>query len=492
MDFSGRKARLNISMTLKVIGMLLVFEGIFMLIPIIVSLVYDEMHEIKPFAISAGITLLAGLLMRVFLPSGTSDLGKREGFMLTSMVWIFFSLFAMLPFIYGSTRMSVHDAFFEAMSGFTTTGASTVYDITALTKTMLFYRCLIQWLGGMGIILFTLSIIPMLNSSGGMQMFNAETTGITHDKIQPRISQTAKRLWGCYALLTVICAVLLWFSPMNFFDCICHAMGTLSTGGFSTTPASIDVWHSVYVKIVIAAFMFLAGVSFITNYRLVCGNFKSVWSNEAFRFYVKYTVFFAVLIGIIHLIQGHATNLENGIVDPVFQVISSISTTGYIVEGHNSWGSSTILIFYILMFIGSCAGSTTGGVKVDRIIYLLKNVRNEIYRVLHPNSIVPVKYNGKPVSPELVNKVMAFILLYFLIVIVGAFAMTLFGTSLSDAFVASFSCISNAGLGGDFTGGCTYALIPDAAKWILSFIMLIGRLELFTVMVLVSTGFWKR
>lgn len=492
MDTIRRRPHINVMMTLKVIGLLLMFEGVFMLIPIIVSLIYSENSEIVPFTIGGGVTLLSGLLMNVFLPSGTTDMGKREGFMLTAFVWIFFSFFGMIPFMLGSTQMSVHDAFFEAMSGFTTTGATTLYDLSGLTKTMFFYRCLIQWLGGMGIILFTLSIIPMLNSSGGMQMFNAEVTGITHDKIRPRISQTAKRLWGCYALLTFVLAGLLCFSPMTFFDSLCHGMGTLSTGGFSTTTGYIDQWDSVYVKIVLALFMFIGGINFVLIYRLSIGDIKGVWKNETFRLYVKYVLGFSLIVAAILFFQGKSTNLENGLIDPIFQVISSSSTTGYIVEGYNSWGGPIVMIFLLLMFVGSSAGSTTGGLKLDRVMYLFKNVKNEIYRVLHPNSIVPVTLNDKPVSPELVNKTMAFILLYAVIILLGTFIITLSGAPLSDAFITSFSCISNAGLGGDVVTVNTYAIIPNFAKWTLAFIMLIGRLELFTIIVLFSAGFWRR
>ncbi len=492
MDKFRRRPHINILMTLKVIGLLLMFEGGFMLIPIIVSWIYDETQDIVPFLIGGGVTFFSGLLMNVLLPSGSSDMGKREGFMLTAFVWIFFSFFGLIPFVLGSTDMNIHDAFFEAMSGFTTTGATTIYDFSNLTHTMFFYRCLIQWLGGMGIILFTLAVIPMLNSSGGMQMFNAEVTGITHDKIRPRISQTAKRLWGCYSLLTLLMAILLFCGPMNVFDSICHAMSTLSTGGLSTTTSFIDVWDSVYVKIIIAIFMFIGGINFVIIYRMSIGDFKSVWRNETFRFYVKYILSFSVIVAILLFIQGKSTNFENGVIDPVFQVLAASSTTGYIVDGYNGWGAPIVMIFFVLMVIGSCAGSTTGGIKIDRILYMFKNIKNEIYRILHPNSILPVTYNDKPVSPELVNKTMAFLMLYIVIIILGAFLMTLFGTSLSDAFITAFSCISNAGLGGDVVNMHTYAIIPNVSKWILAFIMLIGRLELFTITVLVSSGFWRR
>ena len=492
MDKIRRRPHINVFMILKVIGLLLMFEGVFMLIPILISWIYDEGEEIVPFLIGGGVTFVSGLLMNVFLPGGSSDMGKREGFMLTAFVWIFFSFFGLIPLMLGSTQMNIHDAFFEAMSAFTTTGATTLYDLTGLSHTMFFYRCLMQWLGGMGIILFTLAVIPMLNSSGGMQMFNAEVTGITHDKIRPRISQTAKRLWGCYAGLTMLMALLLCFSPMTIFDSVCHAMGTLSTGGFSTTTGYIDQWQSVYVKIILATFMFIGGINFILIYKLSVGDFKSVWKNEIFRFYVKYVLFFALLVGVILFLQGKSTNFENGVIDPLFQVISSLSTTGYIVEGYKDWGAPIVMIFLLLMLVGSSAGSTTGGIKLDRILYMFKNIKNEIYRILHPNSIVPVTYCGKPVSPELVNKTMAFILLYFVIFLLGTFVMTLFGTPLSDAFITSFSCISNAGLGGDVVTNETYAIIPNVSKWILAFIMLIGRLELFTITVLISIGFWRR
>lgn len=484
--------KINVPMLMRVVGWLLVIEAIFMLMPLLTCLIYDE-PDFKAFLISAGITAGAGLLMTFGIRSHHTDMGKREGFLLTALVWVIFSAFGMIPFMICKTPMSLSDAFFESMSGFTTTGASILQEIGHFSHGILLWRCLMQWIGGMGIILFTLAVVPMLNSSGGMQMFNAEVTGITHEKLRPRISQTAKSLWYMYIILTVALCGLLCLSPMSVFDSICHAFSTISTGGFSTHDESIAAFHSTYVEIVLTVFMFLGGVNFALLIKVVSGNPKAAWKSDVFRLYIWAIAVMMVMFVISIISRGEMHGIESVTIDPIFQIVSTMTSTGYTVTNFENWGGFVLALVFLMMFFGACAGSTSGGAKLDRLIFLWENTRNEIYRCIHPNSILPVRVNGKVMSFDLVNKVIAFLCIYVMLIMVGGIVLTALDIPLVDAFFSSFSAISNTGLGAGVTGyGGSYEIIPDAGKWILALLMLIGRLELFTVLILFTPGFWAK
>ncbi|MDE6643447.1 MAG: TrkH family potassium uptake protein [Muribaculaceae bacterium] len=490
--FESHKQTINIPMIFRVIGILLIFEALFMCLPLIVALIYHE-SDTKIFGLTAAFTLVTGCLLGFVMKVDHRDMGKREGFLLTALVWVVFSFFGMAPFIFGSPQLCVSDAFFESMSGFTTTGASVLSDDVEISHAIHFWRSLMQWIGGMGIILFTLAVLPMLNSSGGMQMFNAEVTGITHDKLKPRVSQTAKRLWAVYTALTLALIFLLWFGPMDFFDSICHALSTISTGGFSTRSESISAWNSMYVKIVLTIFMFMGGINFALLYKGVTGHIRSLWENQAFKLYVFTTALVFCIFAVTLFINHNGNSFESLVIDPIFQVVSMMTSTGYTVIGFENWGVFLLMICIILMFFGACAGSTSGGAKLDRALVVLKNVRNEVYHVLHPNSVLSVKIGNRILSPEIVSKVLAFIILYGVVIIVGALLLTMINVPLVDSLFASFSCVSNAGVSAVVTGaGSTYEIFGTAGKWILSVLMLIGRLELFTVIVLFTPGFWRR
>lgn len=479
-------------MVLRIIGLLLLVESGFTLLPLLTSVIYGESDTLW-FAVTAGVTFAAGLAMTYFLKPRFPDMGKREGVLLTSLVWLVFSLFGLIPFMAGSPHLNFTDAFFDSMSGFTTTGASVLNDISGVSHGILLWRSLMQWIGGMGIILFTLAILPMLNSSGGMQMFNAEVTGITHEKIRPRVSQTAMTLWLCYIILTVVLTLLLWAGPMNLFDSLCHSFSTMSTGGFTTNPEGINHWHSDYVKCILTLFMFIGGVNFGTIYKVSTGHFRATWQSEAFRSYVKVVAWATAAVTIIMLFSGQFRRLSSGVIDTLFQVVSVISSTGYTVSGVEQWGTPVMLIIFLLMFTGACSGSTSGGSKLDRAIYLFKNIGNEIYRVLHPNTVRSVTYNNKVVPPELVNKVMVFMVIYIASIVLGGFVLMMFGDSMTDSILTSLACISNADLGIGLDGfGGNYAAIAAPAKYAMALLMLIGRLELFTVLVLFTSSFWKR
>lgn len=482
--------KLNVFAIVRIIGYLLFIESAFMAIPMITSFVFGDAK--LPFILGVAITLIFAFGCVTLAPRTRRDLGRREGYLLTASVWIVFSIFGMIPFMVSEvTHFDISNAFFEAMSGFTTTGASVLDSVEHLPKSIHLWRCLMQWIGGMGIIIFTIALVPMFNNSGGMQMFNAEVTGITHEKIRPRISQTANRLWLIYAILTAALCLLLFIGPMNFFESICHALSTVSTGGFSTSNESIGTWNSLYVKLVIMFFMFLGGVNFALIYHASQGRFKVVWKNDIFRAYLKIilavTLFFILMAGI----NTAFSDVEDYIINPLFLVVSTITSTGFIITNFTEWGTAIYPVLFILMFFGACAGSTSGGAKIDRVYYLWKNTRNEMNRCIKPNRYYPLTINGRVCPPELLGKVVAFISLFFFMMFAGSVALALTGISLADSIFASFSCIANTGIGAGATAA-SFDVIPDVGKWILSALMLIGRLEIFTIVLMLVPGFWRR
>lgn len=490
---SVHQTKINFRMLLRVMGWLLLMEAVYMFFPFLVSIGYGESDQFA-FGISTGITALAGLLLTFRARPKSKHMGKREGFLLTALVWVVFSLFAQLPFLLCGRHISLSDAFFEAMSGFTTTGVSVIADPAGLSHTMHLWRAMMQWLGGAGIVLFTIAVIPMLNHAGGMQMFNAEVTGVTHDKIMPRISQTAKTLWGIYIVLTLLLTLLLWLGPMNLFDSICYAFGTISTGGYASSPGGIACWHdSVYVMLVLTAFMFLGGVNFGLIFRTFRGDFKALRKNDVFHVYMVAVAGMFVLFVCARLLGDSYTGLQSVTIDPLFQIVSIITSTGFVIPEYARPEAFVTVLILLMMFSGACAGSTSGGAKIDRVIFLYRNIRNELARCLFPNAILSVKVNGKVVNPELVTKVMVFLAMYVLMIIAGGAALAIFDIPLSSAIFSAFSCLSNTGIDASVIGGTiTYAALPDVAKWILSLLMLIGRLEIFTVLVLFLPSFWRR
>lgn len=483
---------INFTMLMRVMGWLMMIEAVFMLVPTATCLIYDEADWL-PFGVTAAVTFVIGALLSAKLHTGYTGMGKREGFLLTSMVWVVFSVFGMMPFIFCSTPMTVSDAFFESMSGFTTTGASVITSSDSFSHGVLIWRAMMQWIGGMGIILFTLAVIPMLNYTGGMHMFNSEVTGITHDKIRPRISQTAKSLWQTYIVLTIALTLLLWVGPMDFFDSICHAFGTISTGGYSTRPGGVSDYNSVYAEVIITVFMFLGGVNFGLIYRAALGRFDMLRRDEVFRTYVLVIALMYVMFVSAIVINDKVYSIKSVTIDPLFQIISTLTSTGYSVTDFESWGYFTLSLVFMMMFFGACAGSTSGGAKLDRMLYLIKNCHNELYRCINPRAILSVRISGRVINPDLVNKVIAFLLIYMMLVVIGGVALTAMHLPPVDAFFSSFSCVSNTGLGAGVTGyGNSFDIVPDAGKWVLSALMLIGRLEIFTVLIVFMPSFWRK
>lgn len=483
--------KINFRVILKFIGLLLCLEAAFMLIPYLVALIYDE-GDAMAFLLSILITAGTGGLLFYFTRNDRNEVGKRESYLIVTSIWFFFTLFGMLPFCLMPNPLSIADAFFETVSGLTTTGASIVPDVEALPHGILFWRSFTQFIGGMGIILLTIAILPILNHQGGLILFNSEVTGISHEKLKPKIGETSKKLWSVYVSLITTLTLLLCLGPMTPFDAICHAFGAMATGGFSTKQASLNHWDSAYVDYVITIFTFIAGINFALVYRAITGDVKRLFSNEETRWYTFIVVGATLVVTAGLYVTGQNSSLEETLRVSLAQVVTVITSTGYTIGDYVAWGPFFTTVFLLLMFFGACAGSTCGGAKIDRLVVLAKNTRNEFYRVIHPNAILPVRVNGKAISHEVVSKILAFILVYVMVLIAGSTILTALGLSIEEAFGSTLSCLSNIGPGAGATGPTgNYAFIPDVGKWLLSFIMLIGRLELFTVLILFTRYFWK-
>ncbi|KAF5029272.1 Trk system potassium uptake protein TrkH [anaerobic digester metagenome] len=404
--------------------------------------------------------------------------------------WIIISLFGAMPYVLSGVTPSYTNAFFETMSGFTTTGSTIFSDIEALPKGILFWRSLTHWIGGMGIILLTLAVLPILGI-GGMQLFVAEVPGVTPDKLHPRITQTAKRLWLIYVALTLIQTLLLALGGMSLFDALCHAFGTMATGGFSTKNDSI-AGFSPYIQYVIILFMYLAGISFTLHYLLLKKQFSRVFRNEELRHYTIILAVSALFIAVTLFATYHMP-ARDSIRHSLFQTVSILTTTGFITSDYLIWPFSTWMLLFLLMFVGGCAGSTGGGIKVVRITLMLKNSLLELKRIVHPNAVLPVRLNGKAISQEIIYNVLAFFLIYILIFVLGSLSMSFFGLDFDSAVGSVASSLGNVGPGLGIVGPVfNYDILPDPAKWILAFIMLMGRLELFTVLILFSPSFWRK
>lgn len=478
-------------MLLRTVGWLLMVLSCFMIFPLITAIIYGD-SEIRPILISMAITLGCAMGLMSLKPK-SKEMGKREAILLTALIWVILSMFGMLPFLLCGTHESISDAFFETMSGFTTTGASVLSSLKDVPHSLLLWRCMLQWIGGLGIILFTLAVVPMLNNKGGMLMFNEEVTGITHDKLRPRVSNTAKSLWGIYICLTITCILLLWLSRMNLFEAICHGLSTMSTGGFSTDDISISDWNSPYIIIILTLFMFIGGVNFNLIFATVDGDWKKLIKNDAFKWFCL-TILFGYLVFTISIIgKHHVHSWQEVTIVPLFQSVSILTSTGLVVPHFNHWGAVPYIVMLIFMAIGGCAGSTSGGAKIDRFIIFFKFLKNEMYRTMYPSAVKTVTVNGRGTSYEIVMKVLAFIAIYFLVIFIGGFLLTVLGVPFNESFFYSLSAISNAGIGTEVQDGVScFSMIPDAAKWILSFVMLTGRLELYTVLLLFTPVFWKK
>lgn len=481
---------INYKIIFNILGLLLLIEGVFMLFSSVVSLIYNE-PDLSALLISSSITLFFGGITWFFTRDAQKNIEKREAYIIVSLVWIIFSFFGSLPFILSGSIPSFTNAFFETISGFTTTGASILNDIEALSHGLLFWRSITQWMGGMGIIVMSLAILPILGI-GGMQLFVAEVPGPSPNKLHPRIKETAKRLWGIYILFTCAEAILLFFGGMDFFDSVCHSFTTMATGGYTTKQASIGFYNSAYIQYVVIFFMFLAGTNFTLSYFALSGKFNKILKNEEFRYYAGFILGFTILVTIVLVITANYT-VENSFRNALFQVVSLITTTGFVTADYLSWVPFLGIFALILMFFGGSAGSTGGSIKIVRIVLLLKNSYLELKRLIHPHAVIPVRLNHHSVAPQIIMNVLAFIVFYLLIFIFGVMIMTMLGLDMDSSIGSVAATLGNIGPGIGSVGPMeNYYHIPEFGKWVLSFLMLMGRLELFTVLILFSPAFWRK
>jgi len=483
--------RFNFKAIISILGLLWMLNGAFMLLCLPVSIYYQD-GKWHALLISGVITGFAGLLSYLITKSyKDGQLKKRDGYLIVTLGWLSMTLFGTLPYIFSEEIPFFTDAFFETLSGYTTTGASVLNEIETMGKGILFWRSLTQWIGGMGIIVLTVAILPILGI-GGMQLFVAEAPGVTPDKLKPRITDTAKRLWFIYLGLTASEFLLLKVGGMSFYDAANHALTTMATGGFSTKQASIAHFTSPFIQYVIIIFMFLAGTNFTLTYFALHGRIRRVWENEEFRYYVRFTIGFAILLTtVVYFVSGE--DLEESFRDTLFQLVSIITTTGFVTADYTAWAPLITVVFFMLMFIGASAGSTAGGVKIVRHIILLKNSFLELRRQIHPAAVLPVRLNKKGVTPQITFNVMAFMIIYFIIFAIGSILMASLGHDFLTSVGSVATCLGNIGPGFGSVGPVdNFANISPAGKWVLSLLMLLGRLELFTVLILFTPYFWTK
>jgi len=484
---------LNWKFIFRVSGLMLTLESFFIFITSGVSIYYKETP--LPFVFSGIITLTCGLIL--YLPTGIRTkinlIGKRESFFSVTLSWLLFALFGALPFLVSGTIPSFPNAFFESASGITTTGASILDNVEVLPKGILFWRSLTQWLGGMGIIVFSLALLPLVGGEAA-QLFEAETAGLARDRFRPRVAQMAKRLWAIYLALTVVLTVLLYFGHMDPYDAVCHAFSTISTGGFSTKQTSIAHWDSIYIETVLCIFMVLGAVNFTQLYFLVKGNFRKFFFDEELRWFLG-IIAIATLIVTVGLFAQHSIDirLKDSFRVAIFQVISVITTTGFSTGDYIQWGSFYWIIFLFLMIICGCSGSTSGGLKVVRALILVKSTFGEFGRLLNPRAIIPIRLNGSALSFNSVQRLLAFAFLYIFLIILSWGVFVVAGVPFTEALGASITCIGNGGSGlGEYGPSGSFAGIPVFVKIWMALLMIVGRLEIFTVLILFTPGFWKK
>ncbi|MCL1938401.1 MAG: TrkH family potassium uptake protein [Candidatus Azobacteroides sp.] len=477
---------------MRVVGCIIVLESLFMFLSAAVSAYFRE-QAASSILWSASIALACGLtaFLLTDFRKKVRIIGKKEGYLSVTLSWILFAFFGAFPFYIGRIVPSFTDAFFESASGITTTGATIMTHIDSVPHGILFWRSVSQWLGGMGIIVFSLALLPLLGGEAA-QLFDAESSGLTHDKFQPRVSQMAKRLWGIYLLITFLVIFFLWLGPMGLFDAVCHGITTVSTGGFSTKQSSILYWNSLYSEMVIILFMIVGAINFPLLYFLLKGKFKKFFGDEELRWFLS-IIAVTTLIVCIGLTFDKGYDFLSSLRHSCFQVVSTITTTGFSTWDFSTWGPFYQIIFLLLMIVCGCAGSTSGGLKIVRAVVLVKNTVSEFERLIHPRAIIPVRLNGAALSFGVVQRLLAFAFLYACIILVSWGILTLSGVPLIEALGAATSAIGNVGPGlGKLSPYGSFEGISIFAKWYLSFLMIIGRLEIFTVLILFSPEFWKK
>lgn len=483
-------------------GLLLLFNGGFMVLAAIVSGIYKDGATME-IAMSAIATMLLGTMAMFYTRGHKKEVKRKEGYVVVTMGWIVMSISGMLPYVFSGAIPDLTDAFFETMSGYTTTGASILSDIESLPEGILFWRSMTHWIGGMGIIVLAIAILPLLGI-GGMQLFAAEAPGPGGDKLHPRITDTAKRLWLIYVGYTIAETILLRVAGMSFFDALNHALSTLSTGGFSTKNLSVAHWNdNPWIQYIIIIFMFLAGTNFVMSYFAFTGRVQRALKDEEFKFYSLFIICFTVIAAIVVYFQAGVEaseyhpmvwgSGESAFRHALFQVLAVVTTTGFVTADFTNWTPFLTVFFFGLMFLGGSAGSTAGGIKVVRHLLIIKNGMLEFKRTLHSNAIIPVRFNKKAVNEHIVYNIIGFFVLYMLLFIIGALVLSFLGLDFESAVGGSASSLGNVGPAlGDLNPVVNFSVLPPAGKLWCCFLMLLGRLELFTVLILLTPVFWKR
>ena len=479
---------------LHVIGALVACVGLTMVLPLAWGLYYHD-GTARPLALSMGITVLVGgSAFFIFRDRShkASIMTHREGMAIVALGWFAAGAFGGLPFWLGGTFGSVVDCVFESLSGFSTTGSSVLADIEAVPRGLLFWRSLTHWLGGMGIIVLSLAILPFLGV-GGMQLYKAEVPGPSPDKLKPRIKDTAMTLWKVYVLFSAVETVLLMFGGMDLFDALCHTFGTMATGGFSTKNASVAGFNSAYIDYVITVFMLIAGVNFSLHYLVLKWKPSAMLKDPEFRVFAGMVLAFVVVLTVVVLVSGNYDNPADAVRYTSFQVASILTTTGFATADYELWPGLAQAILLFCMFVGGCAGSTGGGMKVMRIMLLFKQSYQELFRLIHPRSVSHVKMGRTVVKDDVISGVWGFAFLWVGLLVLAAFVVAATGVDVVTSFAASLACIGNIGPGIGGVGPTdNFAWMPDAAKWVLTFCMVLGRLEIYTVIILFVPEFWRK
>ncbi|MBN2060029.1 MAG: TrkH family potassium uptake protein [Deltaproteobacteria bacterium] len=483
---------MNTRSIIHTLGAFLFMLGLTMLAPLVCSLYYGEGDSLS-FILSVSITCGTGFLL--FLTGKPRDknghLSHREGFLIVSLGWIVAATFGCLPYLIHGTLPALTDAFFETMSGFTTTGATVITQIEALPHGILLWRSMTQWLGGMGIIILSIAILPFLGA-GGRQLFKAEVPGPMKDKLVPRIAETARSLWIVYFIITMAGFILLLFGGMGIFDAVNHIFCAMATGGFSTKDTSIAFFNSAYINGVFIAFMLIAGINFTIHYQLLTGHIRGILKDSELRFFMG-TVLIATFLITMDLRMHIFEDLGRAFHYALFHVSSIITTTGFTTDNFAEWPAFSQIILILLMFIGGSSGSTGGGIKCIRILLLIKYGYLELYRLIHPHAVFQLKIGHHSVHQDVMRSVLGFVILYLCLAILATLSLSSLGLGMITSFAAVVTTLSNVGPGlGLFHPATTYSEAPVLAKWILCFCMLVGRLEIYTVMILLVPEFWKR
>ena len=494
----------------RLFGVLLLIEAAALLLTAAVSSYYAHVageSDMDEFLLTAALTGSVGLLLYNLGSSDHKSPQIRDSFFVVALSWVLFSLFGMLPFLMYGTVDNVTDAFFETMSGFSTTGATILSNIDDQPHGILFWRCLMQWLGGLGVVVFTLAFIPSVaKGSKKMSLFAAEAPGLSVEKLAPTMQATSRLLWIIYIGLTVLCGLFYSFGPMNRFDAVCHALTTIATGGFSTHQASIGYFQSHYIEWVCIVFMLLSGINFAMYHFLFSNRFDVIKHNEELRWYLLAILGFTVLFMArfyfaphFDLFTGeqlasHPKTESDRIRTSLFHVVALLSNTGF--QGSNYdydlWGRVFLIPTVLMMIVGGCAGSTSGGIKMVRVIVLFKYIKKTVFELIHSSTIYTIKISDQNVDDLAVKRVVSFFSLFILLFMVNVVLLSAFGMSLEEGAISFLTCFSNYGPGSGITGPSgNFDTIPDAAKWLLSFDMVVGRLEIFTILLLFTRSFWQ-